>query len=70
MGRDMRKRLTETTTLRGIIEKISMTDLRQSPGDIIDQAQMGKIFIVTKGGKEVVTLQKLSRGYAYAICQS
>ena len=55
----MRKRLTETTMLRGIIEKISMSDLRQSPGDIIDQAQMGKIFIITKGGKEVATLQKL-----------
>lgn len=55
----MRKKLTETTMLRGFIEKITMMDLRKSPGDIIEQVQMGKIFIVSKAGKDVAVLQAL-----------
>ena len=50
------RRLTDMKLLEGQTEEISMTDLRQRPGDVIDQVQMGKTFTITKGGKTVAVL--------------
>lgn len=52
------RRLTEMKLLEGQTEEISMTDLRQRPGDVIDQVQMGKTFTITKGGKTVAVLSR------------
>ena len=50
------KRLTDMKLLAGKTERICMTELRQRPGDVIDQVQMGKTFVITKQGKEVAVL--------------
>jgi len=42
----------------GETEEISMMDLRKRPGDVIDQVQMGKTFIITKAGKKVAILSR------------
>lgn len=42
--------------LAGTTEEITMTELRQRPGDIIDQVQMGRTFTITKAGKVVAVL--------------
>lgn len=49
-------KLTDMKLLSGQTEEISMSALRQRPGDVIDQVQMGKTFTVTKAGKIVATL--------------
>ena len=49
-------RLTDMKLLAGQIEEISMTELRQRPGDVIDQVQMGKKFTITKTGKVVAEI--------------
>ncbi len=46
----MRKTLTKTMDLTGQRETITAMDFRRSPGDILLQAQMGKVFSVTKNG--------------------
>ena len=51
-------RLTAMQLLKGQIEQINMTELRQRPGDVIDQVQMGKRFIITKVGKIVAVLEQ------------
>lgn len=52
----MRQRLTDMRLLEGKTEEISMTALRERPGDVIDQVQMGKTFKITKAGKLVAIL--------------
>lgn len=42
--------------LVGQREKITMMDLRKSPGDVFTQVQMGKIFIITSNGKPIAQI--------------
>jgi prevent-host-death family protein len=49
-------RLAQMKLLMGQTETITMSDLRQRPGDVIDQVQMGKVFTITKAGKVVAVL--------------
>jgi prevent-host-death family protein len=51
-------RLIQMNLLAGTVEVITMTGLRQRPGDVIDQVQLGKIFTITKAGKVVAILAK------------
>ena len=44
--------------LAGQTEEITMMYLRQHPGDIITQVQMGKTFTITKAGKVVAMLSQ------------
>lgn len=53
-----RKRLCDSNVLGGQTETITMMHLRESPGDIIEQVQMGKVFTITKAGKVVAVLSK------------
>lgn len=60
----MRKTLQDclrdkNVTLAADIEKITMSDLRNLPGDVLAQVQLGKTFIITKNGKEIAVLQSL-----------
>ena len=45
-----RKRLTDTQDLRGQIEYITMSALREAPGDVLTQVQMGKVSLNAKRG--------------------
>ena len=51
-------RLIAMQLLTGQTEKITMMQLRKGPGDIIDQVQMGKTFIITKAGKVVAVISQ------------
>ena len=44
--------------LAGQTETITMMYLRQHPGDIITQVQMGKTFTITKAGRVVAVLSQ------------
>jgi len=46
-------------TMRDDIEIITMSELRNLPGDVLAQVQLGKTFIITKNGKEIAVLQSL-----------
>ena len=52
----MRKRLEKSAILTGQTETISIMDFRKSPGDVFLQAQMGKVFNITKNGVVVAVL--------------
>lgn len=53
------KRLTDSQPLRGQLEYLALQDMRAAPGDIINQVQMGKVYVITKQGKPVAVLQAL-----------
>ncbi len=50
MTKSARKRLAKTIDLTGQRETITAMDFRRAPGDVLLQAQMGKVFEVTKQG--------------------
>lgn len=53
-----RKRLPESLTVRGL-EYITAMDFRKSPGDVLMQARLGKVFVITHQGKPIAVLSKL-----------
>lgn len=53
------KRLGEEKVLKGHKETISMMELRCRPGEVLTQASMGKVFIITSHGKAVAVLSGL-----------
>lgn len=40
-------------------EEITISELRQHPGDILSQTALGKIFLITKHWKPIAVLSKL-----------
>jgi prevent-host-death family protein len=52
----MRKTLTKSMDLSGQKETITAMDFRRTPGDILLQAQMGKVFSITKNGVVIAVL--------------
>lgn len=46
----------KSLTLTGQTETITVTDFRRAPGDVLMQAQMGKVFNITKNGVIVAVL--------------
>lgn len=52
----MRKRLEKSAILTGQTETITAMDFRRGPGDVLMQAQMGKIFNITKHGVIIAVL--------------
>jgi len=50
----------------GDIHKITMMDLRSTPGIIVDAVQAGVTFVIEKAGKEVAVLQPLR--YSGRVC--
>jgi prevent-host-death family protein len=52
----MRKLLTKSMDLTGQTETITAMEFRAAPGDVLMQAQMGKVFNITKNGVIVAVL--------------
>lgn len=50
------KTLAEQVKLKRELIKISITDLRKRPGDVIAQVVFGKVFLLTNKGKTVAVL--------------
>lgn len=59
--RRMRKLLTKSMTLDGQQETITAMDFRRTPGDVLLQAQMGKVFTITRNGVAIATLAPIER---------
>lgn len=51
------KTLESMKLLKGKSETISMSELRERPGEIINQIQQGKEFTITKAGKIVAVMK-------------
>lgn len=58
--RKKRKTIGHRAWLQGQIECITMMQLREGPGDIVTQIQMGKRFVLTRAGKAVAVMHKPS----------
>jgi len=52
----MRKPLTKSAILTGQTETITAMEFRKIPGDIFTQAQMGKVFHITRNGVVIAVL--------------
>jgi prevent-host-death family protein len=50
------KALHEEVSLRGKIENITMSELRARPGEVLQSVELGKVFVVTRNGKQVAVL--------------
>lgn len=57
-GRGRRARLPDQLRPQSL-EYITAMDFRESPGDVLMQARLGKVFIITHQGKPIVVLSKL-----------
>lgn len=51
-----RQTLTKSMSLVGQTETITAMDFRKTPGDVLLQAQMGKVFTITKNGVAIAVL--------------
>ena len=52
------KKITDSKHLAGTSEEISLSELRQNPGEVFTQVQMGKDFTITKNGRVIAEIQK------------
>lgn len=52
------KKLREMGLLTGKHEEITATDFRKCPGEVLDQAAMGKTFTVTKNGHPIISISQ------------
>ena len=55
----LKDEIKESRALYGKSEKITMMELRQNPGEIIDSAELGKTFFITKNSNPVAVLMPL-----------
>jgi hypothetical protein len=53
------KRIRDETTLTGKLEVISMTELREQPGEVMASVVLGKVWVVTKQGKPFAVISKV-----------
>ena len=51
------KKLADEKILKGKTETISAMDFRKSPGEVLLQVEMGKIYIITRNGKPVAEIR-------------
>ena len=51
-------KLSDMDLLKGESEKITVMELRQGAGDILDQVELGKTYTITRRGKPVGILSK------------
>lgn len=51
------KKISETVSMKGQQEAVTLTQLRAMPGEVFSQVALGKEFTVTKGGKAVAVIQ-------------
>ena len=54
----MPSKLSEMNLLGGQSEEITVMELRQGAGDILDQVELGKTYTITRRGKPVGVLSK------------
>ena len=57
-GRKMKK-LKDSMSLKGQLEEITMMDFRKSPGEVLTQTMLGKVFIITRSGRRCAVLSAL-----------
>jgi len=55
------KRLSELLDLTGQTETITAIELRRLPGEVMEQAAMGKTYIVTKNGKPIIQITRIQK---------
>jgi prevent-host-death family protein len=59
------KKISELQSLVGQVETISLTDLRNLPGEVFNQVQMGKQYVVTKSGKIIARIMPQPKPVAF-----
>lgn len=53
------KRLHDQVVLDKGLERITLTDLRGRPGEVMTLVSMGKTYVLTKHGKDLAVLSKV-----------
>lgn len=53
------KKLKDELSLVGKIEKISMMELRSSPGEVMTQVSIGKVFIIQRNEEPIAVLSRV-----------
>lgn len=54
----VRAKLQNMDLLAGEVERVTVMQLRQGPGDILDQVALGKKYVVTRYGKPVAEIKR------------
>ena len=52
------KMIKDEVSLSGKVEHITMMDLRRQPGEVFSSVELGKVFVVTKGGTPIAIISK------------
>lgn len=52
-------KIRQEVDLTGLIENITMMQLRNQPGEVLTQAGLGKTFIISRAGKPIAFITKL-----------
>jgi antitoxin (DNA-binding transcriptional repressor) of toxin-antitoxin stability system len=50
------RRLKQEASLIGQFESITVSELRQRPGEILTCVELGKTFLITRQGREIAVL--------------
>ena len=50
------KKIREMLSLAGVVETITVTQLREQPGEVLDQVELGKRFNITRNDKVCAVL--------------
>lgn len=50
------KSISDEVTLSGKIESISITELRNKPGEVLKQVELGKVFVIERNGTPIAVL--------------
>jgi antitoxin (DNA-binding transcriptional repressor) of toxin-antitoxin stability system len=53
------KQLAEQVSLANKLERITISEFRKQPGEVLAQVALGKTFLVSKAGKPVAVLSKV-----------
>jgi prevent-host-death family protein len=53
------KKLSDEVSLVGKLEVVTISELRNNPGEILAMAELGKTYIITRKGKQVLVLSRV-----------
>lgn len=53
------KKIKDTFNMDGSIEEIAICEFRDHPGEVLNQVELGKVFVLKRHGKALAVLSKV-----------